>query len=755
MNHDVYQRAEAFLPWNLYKCIYNSAIFPYWGNCALYYFQGAPSGYHLLEVELESGQKNILFELKKIANAISACLQRVIDPDDLSLQWFSFDSQKNELFLAYDRLNWFFTLQGELIKKENQYVDSSFSPNKSWSLSAENHNLILKNLDQNTVEKITNDGQPYYDYASSPETNTRAVSDKLSEVKRYPIVRWSKNSNKFITHRVDQRKVEKLYLLQGAPEGKQRPVLHEYRMSFSGDEHLPKTELIIFDVVNKTTIPVKREATFSPYLTPIEYDWVWWSDNSSKVYFLEETRGSKKLSLCVADAETGIVTVLIEECADTYAEPCEFFLWKTHILVLEEKNGIIWMSMRDGHPHLYYYKIGKNEAEYAITQGSWNVRELISYDEKSDWLYFTAAGYHSDIDPYYKQLFRCHLDGSGLMCLTKEAADHAIALSPTNDYFIDTSSTIDTAPVITLKKIDGSMVGVLEKTNIEQLKEMNWVPPLRFHEKGRDGKTDIYGNLYFPSNFDKNKKYPLIDHVYPGPQVSRTVSNFTLYTAIFRSPWVAQALAELGFIVVQMDGFGTPGRSVEFHHATYGNMADCGLPDHAVVIRALSKKYPYIDLDRVGITGYSGGGYAAARGMLMYPELYKVGVAAAGNHDLRCYPASYGEKYNGLDVRSYEQESNVFLAEKLTGKLLLIHGEMDDNVHPCATMQFVDALIKHNKNFDMLLMPNMNHRTTFDHPYYWRKHWDYLVRNLLGINPPEHYVFGEIMPENFPQVYDF
>lgn len=750
-----YRRAEAFLPWNLYKHFHNSAIFPYWGNGTLYYFRWSDNDCHLLKVGLATGEKKVLFNIQKIIDVLSRESGESIEAWELSPQKFNLENEGQALCLRYGGYRWLFSLDGDFITKEIEINHVLVSPDQSKMIKVESHNLVLINAKDGSQEVLTQDGQPYYDYASSPETNTRIISDKLARIVRPPVAIWSNDSTKFITHKLDQRDVEKLYLLESAPEGKQRPILHEYRMSFSGDKHLPQATLVIFDVVNKMVVHVKREPTLSPYLTPIEYDWVWWSPDGHKVYFLEESRGSKRLSFCVADAITGSVDVLIEECSDTYVEPCDIFLWKTNISVLEKRNGVIWMSMCDGYPHLYYYEIGEKQAKYAITKGEWSVRELLYYDENDNWLYFTAVGYYPSLDPYYRQIFRCRLDGSELTCLSKDRLDHAITISPANNCYIDNASTINTAPAITLRKMDGSVVSVLEEVDLKYLQAMKWVPPVRFHEKGSDGETDIYGNMYLPSNFDKTKKYPIIDHIYPGPQVFRTAQNFSLYTAIFRSPWVAQALAELGFIVIHMDGAGTPGRSAKFHHASYGNMADGGLSDHAAVMTHLIKKHSFIDGDRIGITGYSGGGYAAVRAMLMYPDLYKVGVAAAGNHDLRCYPASYGEKYSGLDALRYEKESNASLAQNLKGKLLLIHGDMDDNVHPCATMQLISELIKHNKDFDMLILPNMNHRTTFDHPYCWRRHWDYLVSHLLMCDPPKSYQFNKIMPEWFPQVYEF
>ncbi len=628
------------------------------------------------------------------------------------------------------------------------------SPDKNWDLKIENHNIILTDLLRHQHFQLTTEGKPYYDYATSPETNTHAITDRLEKVISTPVAIWSPDSHKIITHKLDQQKVKNLFLLQNAPSNSQRPIMHDYRMSFSVDAHLPLAELVIINVLTKTITPLKTEPLLSPYLTPIEFKWVWWSDDSKKIYFLRESRGSKELSLCVSDAETGLTNVLITEKSATYIEPSQFISWPHQVRILEDTKEIIWLSEHSGYAHLYLYDYGNNYIKNAITQGEWSVREVHFYDSKNKWLYFTASGFDKDSDPYYKYLFRCHLDGSGLTCLTKENANHIIYFSPQKNCFLDTYSTINTAPMSVLKTRDGEVITQIETADLEGLKKLNWIPPERFCVKARDGITDIYGNLYFPSHFDKNKKYPIIDHIYPGPQIYRTPSHFNLYGKIFRSAWLAQALAELGFIVMHVDGLGTPGRSKAFHDATYQNMSDCGIPDHVAALKQLTEKYNFIDLESVGITGYSGGGYAAMRAMLTYPDVFKVGVAAAGNHDLRCYPASYGEKYNSLDVSTYAAQSNASLAKKLKGKVLLIHGEMDDNVHPCATLQLVDALIAHNKDFDMLLMPNQNHRSTFDHPYYMRRHWDYFVRHLLGKLPPNNYFFSSI-PDEFPQLEDW
>jgi dipeptidyl-peptidase-4 len=749
-----YKKAEDFLPWTLQDKILNANLFPYWTNEFLYYFKEIKSNKILIKVSISSGEKEEIIKFNEFINNFSQYLMQEIDWSDLPLNIFSIQENPLLLIFTYKDIQWQYDVEKNNFESIKIYSAHLESPNKNWSCWIKNHNIFLTDIKSHHDYQLTIDGENLYDYASSPETNTRAVTQRFLVTPLPPVATWSPDSKKIITHKLDQRRVRELHLLENAPNGSQRPKIHSYRMSFSGDEHLPLAELLVIDIENKEITPLKTEPLLSPYLTPLEFKWVWWSENSQNIYFLREARGSKELSLCVADSKTGITKTLITEKAETYVEPSQLFLWPHQIIVLEETQQIIWMSEQSGYSHLYLYKMGNHFPESAITQGEWCVKELYFYDPKANWLYFTVSGYNKEIDPYYKQLFRCHLDGSELECLTKENAYHIISISPERTCFLDTFSTIDTAPISVLKRMDGQLICHLETADIQGLSHLNWKPPRRVSLKGRDDITAIYGNLYFPSYFDSNKKYPLIDHIYPGPQIYRTSSYFSLYGAIFRSVWTAQALAELGFIVLHIDGFGTPGRSKAFHHATYQNMADCGIADHVTAIKELADQYSFIDLERIGITGYSGGGFAAARAMLMYPEFFKVGVAAAGNHDLRCYPASYGEKYNSLDITTYPDQSNAAHAEKLQGKLFLIHGELDDNVHPCATMQLIDALIKYNKDFDMLIMPNQNHKSTFDHPYYMKKHWDYFIEHLLEKTPPKGY-FIKPMPESFPQIMDW
>ncbi|MDR3504320.1 MAG: DPP IV N-terminal domain-containing protein [Legionella sp.] len=747
----LYQQAESFLPWNLHRNVFNSTIVPYWTKDALYYFQQTQSAKSLLRVDIQTGKKEFILGYDKLLNEL---FLQTNSSSEQSLSAFSIkEKPEQQLFFIHNNYSWSYRIKSGVCECLGEIIPARLnSPDKAWAFQVKEHNIFFVDLLKNQEFRITKDGELYYDYATSPETNTHTISHRIQKITPQPIALWSPNSKKIITHKLDQRKVKELFLLENAPKDSQRPRLHSYRMSFSGDENLPLTELMIVDVDKKATTPINISPLLAPYLTPIEFKWVWWDTNNQNAFFIKETRGAKELMLYEIDTTTGDTKLLlIEKAEQTYVEPNPHSPWAPQVILLEDSQQFIWLSERDGYAHLYLFEKGRTTPMYAITKGEWCVREVLFYNKELDLLYFTACGYDVEADPYHNYLYRCRLDGSEMHCITTENANHNISISPQKNCFLDTYSTIDTAPVMLLKNMSGDLITQVEVADIAGLTELNWVPPQRFCATARDGATEIYGNLYFPSYFDSSKKYPVIDHIYPGPQMFRTPIDFNLYSPLSRSAWTAQALAELGFIVIQIDGFGTPGRSKAFHDATYQNMGDCGIPDHITAIKQLASRYSYMDIERVGITGYSGGGYAAMRAMLLYPDFYQVCVSAAGNHDLRCYPASYGEKYNSLDTTTYPEQSNVALAERLQGKVLLIHGEMDDNVHPCATIQLVDALIKHNKDFDLVIMPNQNHSSTSSHPYYIRKTWDFFVQHHLEITPPQNYRLKE-MSLNFTQI---
>jgi dipeptidyl aminopeptidase/acylaminoacyl peptidase len=382
----------------------------------------------------------------------------------------------------------------------------------------------------------------------------------------------------------------------------------------------------------------------------------------------------------------------------------------------------------------------------------------VHLDETGRWVYFTAVGREPEQDPYYSFLYRVSLDGGELELLTPEPADHAISFSPTGRFFIDTHSRVDLPPLSVLRAADGTLVRELQRADIESLRATGWQTPERFVAKSRDGVTDVYGLMLRPSDFDPAKSYPVIDYIYGGPQVNVVPLTFAQSSPFSESDrphrgyafWHAQALAELGFVVVMVDGLGMPGRGKAFHDVTYRNLGDGGIADHITALRQLGDRYRFLALERVGIYGHSAGGYASAHAILAFPEFYKVCVSSAGNHDHRLDKASWVERYMGLPVGDhYREQANQTLASQLQGKLLLIHGEMDENVHPASTLVLVDALIAANKDFDLLIVPNRPHRLD-DVGYVIRRRWDYFVRHLLGTEPPRGYRVADESPHPGP-----
>ena len=417
---------------------------------------------------------------------------------------------------------------------------------------------------------------------------------------------------------------------------------------------------------------------------------------------------------------------------------------------LPASNEFIWYTERDGWGHLYLYDLTSGKLKNSITSGDWVVTEVLKTDEKNRVIYFKAGGREKGRDPYFSHFYSIGFDGKALKLLTPEDGNHDIALSPDGKHFIDNYSQPNVPSVSVLRDLNGKLVANLEKTDISRLTATGWKPPMPIVVKARDGATDLYGLMYTPMKLDPTKKYPFINYIYPGPQAGSVGSRS--FTPARNDH---QALAELGFVVVQIDGTCNPLRSKKFHDACYGNMADNTLPDQVSGMRQLAGKFPYIDIERVGIWGHSGGGYATAAAMFRYPEFFKVGISESGNHDNRNYEDDWGERYIGLlttdanGKSNYEDQANQNFAVNLKGKLLLAHGGMDDNVPPYNTYLVADALIKANKDFDLLIFPNARHGYGADSFYMMRRRWDYFVKHLLGAEPPKEYV---IKPKPDPRM---
>ena len=597
------------------------------------------------------------------------------------------------------------------------------------------YNLWTRDLASGRETQLTTDGVKEFGYATDNAGWVR--SDR-------PIMLWSPDSRRIATFQQDERGVGEMYLVStkvGHPE------LQEWKYPLPGDSIITTIQRVVIDVdapkVTRLQMgPDQHRSTLCDHIICRgDEGWtdVQWYPDGSHLAFVSTSRDHKHEVFRVADAATGAVRdVFREDVATQYESGNSMVNWR----VLPGTNEVIWFSERDDWGQLYLYDLTTGRVKSKITSGEGNVAELRRVDEKTRTVYFVGNGKEAGRDPYFRHFYKIGMDGRGLTLLTPEDADHDISLSPSGRYFVDTYSRPDVSQTSVLRDLNGKVVVGLEKADISRLLATGWKPPRPIKVKARDGKTDLYGLLYAPTNLDSTKKYPIVNHIYPGPQTGSVGGR-----SFSPARGDAQALAELGFVVVEIDGMGTPWRSKSFHDAYFGRMGDNTLPDQVAGMKELARRFPWIDIDRAGIYGHSGGGFAAADAMFRYPDFFKVGISEAGNHDNREYEDDWGERYQGLLTRNadgtdnYSAEANQTYAKNLKGKLLLAHGTMDNNVPPYNTLLVVNELIKANKDFDLILLPNRTHGFG-NEPYMVRRRWDYFVKNLLGMEPPKEYQIG-------------
>ena len=527
----------------------------------------------------------------------------------------------------------------------------------------------------------------------------------------------------------------KQYLVDAVPPDGARPQLNEYRYAMPGDAAFARCELVVVDlaagdrIVNAQTDPLGM-----PLFSPILRDWVWWGDDQT-VFFLDQSRDLRTLRLRKLDRRSGAVATIVEEHDEPCAEPGQV-PGVRNVRVLAD-GRVLWWSQRTGWGHLSLYEPSGASDPTPLTSGEWLVDRVLHVDELAGAVYVVALGLVAG-DPYRRQICRVALDGSGWRVIVDDGLDHEVQVAPSGGCYIDAASARDTPPVTTVRDWDGSVLVTLEHADISGLLDAGWQPPEFFTATAADGTTPVHGLLFLPPHFDPSRTYPVVDSPYAGPQKSRVTAAFGGQQWADRG---AQAVAALGFIVLAMDGRGAPGRSRAFHDAARGNYDSAGhLQDHVAALEQLAATRPWMDLGRVGAYGDSGGGFVTVRAMLQYPDLFRVGVAACGNHDQRFYHLGFGEVWAGLtDDEQYLRSSNVELAELLEGQLLLVHGGMDDNVLPYQTLRLVERLIAANKDFDLLIVPGAEHHYAGYEAYVTRRRWDYLVRHLAGATPPAGY----------------
>ncbi len=627
-----------------------------------------------------------------------------------------------------------FTENKKLVMKdlhEKEYPNDVIAPDGKKSAFIKDWNLWVRDMETLQETQLTTDGIKDFGYA------TDNAGWKHSDA---AILLWSPDSKKIATFQQDQRQVSDMYLVT---TNVGRPTLEAWKYPLPVDKEIIKIQRVIIEVEQPKVIrlqmpPDDRRGTLCDDISCSgTFDDNEWSPDGTKLAFVSSSRDHKSAKLRMADAATGTVKDVLEEKVETQYESGQGIInW--HFLAAT--NEIIWYSERDDWGHLYLYDANTGNLKSQITKGDYVVTRLLKVDEKNRVLYFEANGKESKRDPYFSHFYRVDFSGKNLQLLTPEDGHHNIHLAPDASCFIDIYSQPNVPHQTILKNMKGKIITKLEQTDITDLMANGWKAPEPITVKTLDGKWDLYGLMFTPTNLDKTKKYPVINYIYPGPQGGGVGSRS--FTAARGDD---QALAELGFVVVVIDGTCNPGRSKSFHDACYGYMADNTLDDQIEGLRQLSEKYTFLDLERVGIWGHSGGGYATAAAMFRYPDFYKVGIAESGNHDNRNYEDDWGERYIGLLVNdstgtsNYEDQANQNFASNLKGKLMLAHGGMDDNVPPYNTYLVVDALIKANKDFDLVIFPNAGHGYGGDSYYMMRRRWDYFVTHLLDAAPPKDF----------------
>ena len=745
----VYAVAEQLLPHNRTKLVAGLKVKPRWidKGARFWYRVDGPEGHSFVLVDPIEGTREPAFDHARLASSLEAASGSPVDAAALPFRAIELSDGAIE-FDALDG-HWRCSLDSYACVKVEGHVSPSplevSSPDGKWTVFRRDYDLWIRELATGAERPLTSDGVAENSYGFPPDCLNFGVLLRRFGLPYFPpLVAWSPDSLRVLTHRTDQRDIELAHLIESSPADGGRPVLHTFRYAMPGDEVMPRAELIVFDAATGTAVPAKTEPMLMPVVSPIMFGTVWWSADGAAVDYLEQPRDLRTLWLKRLDPVTGEVRTLVAEQGEPRVDLGQFLGAKPCVRVLSDGREVLWYSQRDGWGHLYLYDGDTGELRNQVTSGEWAVQELLHVDEDERVVYFLASGLVA-ADPYRRQVCRAGLDGTGFARLGDDDLDHAVTLPENGAYYIDSASTTDTPPVISVRGWDGNVIVELERPDISRLLETGWTPPERFCVKAADGETDIYGVLYRPHDFDPAESYPIIDLPYPGPQRNRVSACFGEQVPLYDT----EAVPALGFAVIAVDGRGTPGRSKAFHDLSYGQLGKAGfLEDHIAALRQLAETRPWLDLDRVGISGISGGGFATVRALCAYPEFYKVGVAEAGNHDQRHYQLSWGETYDGpLDDETYSRSSNVELADRLEGKLLLVHGEMDDNVYPQLTMRLVDRLIAANKDFELLVVPGAEHLFAGYAHYVRRRKWDFFVRHLLDAEPPAGYQLAAVLPD--------
>jgi dipeptidyl-peptidase-4 len=727
ITEDTYHRAEYFLLNSIQREVYHLEVVPSWteGSRAFIHSTFTPDGKRFFKTDTKTLETTEAFDHDALAEQLEAKTGEKIDPTNLPIERVQATNGK-KLSFYWRNHNWVWnfgngSLESLPVSERNEM--ESFSPDRKWKAFSKNYNLYVKNLSTGEEIQLSHDGKKLFEYASFYGWSDLMQGENGERPPHFTVT-WSPDSKKIFTQIVDLRTAEKMYLLDFSKDEKFRPELFSYYRGSPGDSTVVHYIPVIFDLEKKTE--KKLPSLTSPHFIGINLRW---SEDSQKLSGFYFPRGFKEFHLIELDIENPEVRKLYSESSPTHIKRENAFrkLRSGQFIISSEKSG--W-----NHLYLHDWATGKELRQ--ITSGEFVVTKLTHLDEENKMIYFEASGKETGRNPYFNHLYSINLDGSNLQLLTPENAYHELYISPDGKFAVDNYSTVNQptqSVLIDLK--EGKRVHKISEADISNLTRRGYRFPEPFTAIAKDQKTEIHGVYFLPTTFNSKKKYPVIDYTYTGPHTSTTPKTFKSALQGHQ-----QATAELGFVVVTVDGLGGAGRSKVFADVSYRNLGD-GTTDHVLAITQLADKVKFIDIDRVGIFGHSAGGYDAGRAMLLHPDFYKVGVASAGDHDFRMEKAWWPEMYMGYPVGDYyHEQSNITNAANLKGHLLLAHGGIDENVNPSATFKLAENLIKAGKDFDLFIWPSRDHN--FGRPpgdYFTKKRWDYFIEHLMGEKPLRHY----------------
>lgn len=775
-----YQLASRFSPNKLKKMVYSTAVDPHWlklSNRFWYTFE-SPKGKFWYLVDPAARSKKLMFDNAKLAADITLIVRDPFDAEHLPLENLKFaadeksisfeikstidelkkdrkdkkaaDSMQKKIFsFKYELASAKLTEVPNFSKPKPKPSWGAVAPDSSAIIFSRNYNLYwmdkdnykkaVNNEEDSTIveHQLTKDGVKFYSYGSDGDGENNVENEKNNKKRRGAYVLWSPNSKYFVLDRTDSRKVKDLWVINSVTPG--RPTLETYKYQMPGEAEAPQDEILLFDFAAKSykklNISAFKDQSVSVWGKPSlnkdrdnEFRPSIWLGNNNRFYFSRTSRDLKRIDIGTVDIATGKVTPLIDERFNTYVEV------NRPGLVNDGKELIHW-SERDGWAHFYLFD-ENGKLKNQITKGAFHCESIVNIDEKKRILYFTANGREGKEDPYYLHLYSINFDGSNMKLLNAGDFDHLANMNDNSTFFVDNYSRVNTAPKAMLYDGTGKKVMDLETTDLSLLMAAGYKFPEPFKVKADDGITDLYGVMYKPFDFDPNKKYPIIEYVYPGPQTEAVNKAFS------KSMDRTERLAQFGYIVITVGNRGgNPSRSKWYHTYGYGNLRDYGLADKKTAIEQLAAKYSYIDESKVGITGHSGGGFMSTAAMLVYPDFFKAAVSNAGNHDNSIYNRWWSEKHHGVKETitlkgdtsfKYSIDKNPDLAKNLKGHLLLMHGDVDNNVHPANSIRVANALMKAGKRFDFLIIPGQRHGFGDMTEYAFWKLADHFNKYLIG-----------------------